>query len=118
MKLFQLPDLLEGLTHQERLKLICAFGESAKRRFGELLPQLQDWFTNYDAPYLLSFCALYFLSSPEGIDREAIEGKLDFYHHHLVSCLISALIKALNLVQDGIGCSRPQKRFRVPVVML
>jgi hypothetical protein len=93
MKFFQLSDPFEGLSRQERLEIIRAFGERAKRRFAELFPQLEDWFKNYDAPYLLSFCALHFLSSPEGIDREAIEGKLDFYHHHLELLQAFALMR-------------------------
>lgn len=93
MKLFQLPDLFEGLSLQERLQLIRAVGERAKRRFEELFPKLEEWFGNYDGPYLLAFCAVYFLTSPEGIDREAIDGKLDFYHHHLELLQAFALMR-------------------------
>jgi len=83
MKMFKFPDLFKGLSMKERQKIIRDIGAKAQKEFKKLYPDIKKWFDEYDPIYILSFCAVYFLSSPEGIDREAIDGKLDFYHHDL-----------------------------------
>lgn len=74
---------LADLSVAERRDAFRTMGKDAKQKFEETFPQLLAWFDEFDALYLLSFCSLYFLAEQEGIDREARDGKLDFYPHYL-----------------------------------
>lgn len=83
MKLFQLPQLVSpSLTRKERIELIRNIGRKARTEFEEKYLTIERWFKEYDPLYLLSFCACYFISTPEGVDPE-VKGKMDFYHHYL-----------------------------------
>lgn len=83
MKAFQMPDLFGNVPSELRPKLLEEIGRKARAEFEAEYPKLLKWFETYDPLYVLSFCAFYFLTSPAGIDKEAIDGKLDFGHHHL-----------------------------------
>ncbi len=74
---------LMDLSVAERRDAFRKIGKKAKSTFEETYPQLLAWFDEFDAPYLLSFCSFYFLAEAEGIDREAQDGKLDFYPNYL-----------------------------------
>lgn len=91
--LFSMPDIFGDTPIEERREIIRKLGEKAKDDFSETYNKLGEWFKDYDAPYLLSFCSVYFLSAPEGVDREAIDEKLDFYQHDL------ELLQAISLTQ-------------------
>lgn len=83
MKMFNMPQLLPpSMTREQRLEIIRSIGAKAKKDFDEKYPTIEKWFQDYDALYLLSFCGLYFVAQPEGIDPEA-HGQLDFPHHYL-----------------------------------
>jgi len=83
MKMFQFPNPFpKSMTQEERIKVIKSIGSKAKKDFEEKYPTIENWFKEYDALYVLSFCAMYLTSSPEGIDPEA-SGKLDFPMHFL-----------------------------------
>jgi hypothetical protein len=66
-----------------RRSILREASEKGRSAFEAGYPKIAEWFSSYDALYLLSYCAVYFLSSPAGIDREAIDGKLDFASFHL-----------------------------------
>ncbi len=70
-----------------------AVAEQAEDTFQREYFILDQWFQKYDALYLLSYCATYFLTHPEGIDPEA-KGWLDFYPHYL------EILQAFSLMQD------------------
>lgn len=74
---------LAHLSVEERGEVSRGIGRAAKKEFEEIYPQLPAWFEEFDAIYLLSFVTIYFLVERAGIDREASEGKLDFYPHYL-----------------------------------
>lgn len=83
MKYFQMPPLLkDDVPWEKRLEIVRTIGLKAKTEFDEKYPNIQRWLTDYDPLHVLSMCAFYFVSSEDGIDREAI-GKLDFHHHYL-----------------------------------
>lgn len=83
MKAFQMPDVFGSVPIEARGKVLEEIGRKARAEFEAEYPKLLKWFETYDPLYLLSFCAFYFLTSPAGIDKEAIDGKLDFGQHHL-----------------------------------
>lgn len=83
MKMFKMPKLFpDDMPREKRLEIMRGIGAKAKEKFDLKYPQIATWFRDYDALYLLSFCACYFMSTPEGVDREA-SGKLRFFHHYL-----------------------------------
>jgi hypothetical protein len=78
MEFIQMPNILpKQLSKEERRNLIREGAEKAKREFDNRYLSLQKWFNKYDSIYLLSFCAYYFLSFPEGQDPE-VTGKIRF----------------------------------------
>lgn len=83
MKIFQVPKLVrDDLSWEQRLALLRAIGDQAKTEFDERYPRIQKWLIDYDPVHVLSMCAFYFVSLPEGTDPEAV-GKLEFPHHFL-----------------------------------
>lgn len=93
MKMFEMPPILnEDIPWNERLKIFREIGKKAQQEFDEKYYSIEKWFEEYDQLYLLSFCSMYFLTSPEGIDPEA-EGFLEFYPHYLEILQAFALIK-------------------------
>ncbi|MFZ1321996.1 MAG: hypothetical protein WAT71_10625 [Ignavibacteria bacterium] len=101
MKFFQIPNPMDGIPMEERRKVIREMGIKAETDFQIEFPKLQDWFRKYDALYLLSFCAVYFLSNPEGTNPEVRDGHLDFYHHYL------ELLQAFALTMDRNVTAKP-----------
>jgi len=101
MKLFKVPRLLkDDVPWEKRLELLREIGRTSRIKFDELYPQTTKWVTEYDPLYVLSMCAAYFVSYPEGTYPEAI-GKLDFYHHYL------ELLQAFALCQPRNHTLRP-----------
>ena len=83
MKMFKVTNPFPSeMPKEKRLEIIRNIGKKAKKDFNAKYPTIQKWFNEYDPLYILSFCSLYFLSHPEGIDPEA-SGPLDFYDHYL-----------------------------------
>ena len=94
LEFVQMPDFFPTkMPREERLNLVKSIGEKAKKEFNEKYPTIQKWFKEYDPIYLLSFCAFYFVSQPEGKDPE-IAGTIEFYHHYL------EIMQAFALYQD------------------
>ena len=81
------------LSREKRISTIRKAGGKAKKDFDDKYPTIQKWFQEYDAIYLLSYCALYFLSHPEGKDPE-VEGTIEFFPHYL------EIMQAFALYQD------------------
>ena len=88
---------------EQRRALFREVAKTAEETFEREYFTLGTWFENYDALYLLSFCALYFLSQPEGIDLE-VKGSLDFYWHYL------EILQAFSLMQDRSFSHQPLGR--------
>ncbi len=81
MKMFKFPNPFpKKMSVKQRMEAVRSAGSKAKADFDKKYPKVEKWFKKYDAFYLLSFCATYFMSSPEGIDPE-VSGKLDFPPH-------------------------------------
>ncbi len=79
MVMHQIPDVFpESLSRDDRLKILREAGANAKEEFEEKYSKILRWFEVYDPVYLLSYCATYFLTYPNGIDPEA-EGSMDFH---------------------------------------
>ena len=64
---------------------------------------MTEWFQQYDALYLLSYCSFYYLSHPEGTDPE-MQGSLDFYPFYL------EILQAFALMQERSFSSKPLDR--------
>ncbi len=92
---------LADLSVSERRDAFRKIGKDAKQKFDATYPQLLAWFEEFDALYLLAFCSFYFLAEPEGIDREARDGKLDFYPHYL------EILQAIALTRPRSNASKP-----------
>jgi len=101
MKFFHLGDPFGNAPMELRRAAIHGAGTNARASFNAEYPKMATWFETYDPLYLLSFCAYYFLSSPEGVDREAIDGKLDFASYHL------ELLQAFALMRPRGGTPKP-----------
>lgn len=101
MQMFQAPDIFpESMTKEERLMAIRDIGNKASKEFEEKFFAIQKWFKEYDPLYILTFCSVYFLSHPEGIDPET-EGYLDFYPHYL------EIMQAFALMQERSFSPKP-----------
>lgn len=97
MKMFNMPQLFpSGMTWEQRLEVVRSIGIKSKKEFDEKYPTIEKWFKDFDALYLLSFCGVYFVAQPEGIDPEA-HGKLDFPHHFIEIMQAFALYQDRNL---------------------
>lgn len=101
MILKEVQSPLAQLSTEERRAQMQRIGRESQKVFNETYPKVADWFVEYDAVYLLSFCAVYFLTSFEGVDREAIDGKLDFYPNYL------EILQAFSLTLPRSGSGRP-----------
>lgn len=94
MRMFEVPSPFPANTPKEkRLEIIRNIGTKAKEDFDKKYPNILKWFRDYDPLYILSFCSLYFVSRPEGIDPE-VTGSLDFYHFNL------EIMQAFSLFQE------------------
>ncbi len=101
LQMFEIPNpFKESVTLEQRKAVIKEIGETANKKFNEEYPKIANWFEDYDAVYLLSFCAMYFTASPEGIDPEAT-GQLDFPFHFL------ELLQAFSLVKQRKATLKP-----------
>lgn len=86
MRLYQLPKFLpDDMTREQRLEALRSVGARAEERFNQLYSGIAQWFRDYDAVYLLSYCAFYFLSSREGVDPELDQRR--FFSPHLVEIM-------------------------------
>lgn len=79
----------DDLTFSQRQDIILEIAEKSKLDFEKSYLELQQYLKEYDPLYLCAFTVLYFLSSPEGIDKEAIDGYLEFHHFYveILQCL-------------------------------
>jgi hypothetical protein len=100
-KLFRIDNPFRGVPVEARRAALRDAGTKARATFDSEYPKLFDWFATYDPLYILSFCALYFLTSQQGVDKEAIEGKVDFGSPHL------ELLQAFALMRPRGGTSQP-----------
>ena len=83
----------EGIPFEKRLDIIVKVGKQSEIKHKEEYSKLINYFNEYDPLYLCSFCAYYFVRQEEGIDREAIDGHLEFppFFLEIMQCL--SLIK-------------------------
>ena len=101
-RLFPLPTIPDDTPFEQRIEILRKIGRKASSDFDKKYFNIEKWFEKYDQLYLLSFCAIYFLSSPEGIDPEA-EGELDFYPFYL------EILQAFALIQNRTFSPEPLK---------
>jgi len=96
MRMIEVPNPFPtNIPKEKRLEIIRNIGTKAKEDFDKKYPNIQKWFKNHDPLYILSFCSLYFVSRPEGIDPE-VAGSLDFYHFNLEIMQAFALFQERN----------------------
>lgn len=103
MKFVQMPDPFGGAPLDVRRKVMTEIATRARVSFEAEYPKIINWFDTYDPLYILSFCVFYFLSTPQGVDKEAVDGKLDFAPHHL------ELLQAFALRRPRMGTPAPLK---------
>ena len=104
LKFFEVPNLWGDIPIDVRRSALSEAGAKARATFDAEYPKVLNWFDTYDPLYVLAFCAFYFLSSEAGVDKEAIEGKIDFGSHHL------ELLQAFALMRSRGGTPRPLAR--------
>lgn len=79
----------EDIPFEKRLQIIVEIGNNSKLEYEKEYKNLIGYFKEYDSLYLCSFCAYYFVRNEEGIDREAIDGYLDFppFYLEILQCI-------------------------------
>jgi len=79
----------EDIPFEKRLEIIIEIGNKSKEEYEKEYKNLIGYFKEYDSLYLCSFCAYYFGRHEEGIDREAIDGYLDFppFYLEILQCV-------------------------------
>lgn len=79
----------EDIPFEKRLEIIVEVGNKSKEEYEKEYENLIGYFKEYDSLYLCSFCAYYFGRHEEGIDREAIDGYLDFppFYLEILQCV-------------------------------
>ena len=100
MKFFSMPDPFGDAPPEVRIEILRKAAANAKATFDREFPKVQEWFDRYDPLYILSFCLYYFLTDERGVDKEAIEGKIDFGSHHLELLQAIALMKPRGVVHE------------------
>lgn len=101
MKMYRMPEIFPpDIPKEERLELVRVAATKAGEKFKEKYAELEKWFEDFDSLYILSFCSMYFLSSPDGIDPEA-EGHMDFPPYLL------EVMQALALTKDRADSAQP-----------
>ena len=80
------------IPFEKRLEIVVEIGNKSKLEYEKEYEKLISYFKEYDSLYLCSFCAYYFVRNEEGIDREAIDGYLDFNPFYLEILQCFALI--------------------------
>lgn len=100
-RFFQVENPFAQIPFEKRIEILKQIGERAKTEFEETYPSLKNWFAEYDALYILSFCVYYFLAAPEGIDKEAGGERPDFFHYYL------ELLQAFALTAERSNSSKP-----------
>ena len=93
MKFFERPDMFGDAPTEIRRKAIRQAAVKAKAEFDTKFKNLQGWFDEFDGVYLLAFCVYYFMTSERGVDKEAIDGRVDFAPHYLELLQAFALMK-------------------------
>ncbi len=76
--------------------------QEAEDLFQREYPRIEEWFRQYDALHLLSFCQFYFLAYPEGVDPE-VRGPLDFYFFYLEILQAFSLMQERSLKSNPVG---------------
>lgn len=77
------------IPFDDRIQMLCEIGKQATDSFEKEYQNLKIYLNEYDPLYLCSFCARYFGTSAEGIDEEAIDGRIDFppFFLEILQCL-------------------------------
>ncbi|MDV7187721.1 hypothetical protein R3X25_10550 [Lutibacter sp. TH_r2] len=93
----------ENISFEKRLEVLIQVGKQSEIKYKEKYRKLIDYFNEYDPLYLCSFCAYYFVRQEEGIDREAIDGHLEFPPFFL------EILQCLSLTKEQTVSSKPLK---------
>lgn len=91
----------EDIPFEKRLEIIVEIGNKSKLEYEKEYENIISYFKEYDSLYLCSFCAYYFMRNEEGIDREAIDGRLDFPPFYL------EILQCLALISEKIISGKP-----------
>lgn len=91
----------EDIPFEKRLELIVEIGNKSKEEYEKEYENLIGYFKEYDSLYLCSFCAYYFGMQEEGIDREAIDGFLDFHPFYL------EILQCVTLMTERVISAKP-----------
>lgn len=85
-------------TYGARLEALRSIGRDAAENFPKKYRTIQDWFTRYDQPQLLSFAFYYFMMSPAGYDEEAVKGSIEFptYYQELLQAFALTIPRTYN----------------------
>lgn len=88
---------------EKRLEVFMHIADESEKGYEEDYLSVRQYLRDYDPLYLLSFSIVYFLSSQEGIDKEAIEGRVDFapFFVEVLQCL--ALFEERKLTPKPLG---------------
>ena len=98
MKLFEMPPIFPpDLAREQRIEIIGNMGKKAKEDFDKKFPAIKEWFVTHDPLDILSCCAFYLLTYPEGADAEAYVEKLGFYPYYLEIMQSFALMQQRNI---------------------
>tara|TARA_B100002019_G_C21199072_1_gene562989 strand:+ start:91 stop:1080 length:990 start_codon:yes stop_codon:yes gene_type:complete len=91
----------EDIPFEKRVEIIVKVGKQSEIKYKEEYSKLINYFDEYDPLYLCSFCAYYFVGQEEGIDREAIDGHLEFPPFFL------EILQCISLIKEKIISGKP-----------
>src|SRR5260221_5484609 len=101
MKFVKVENPLRDAPADVRRKAVLEVAAKARVTFDAEYPKIVHWFDTYDPIYILAFCVFYFLTSERGVDKEAVQGTLEFPPHYL------ELLQAFALMRDRLGTPAP-----------
>jgi hypothetical protein len=91
----------ENIPFQERLEIIIEIGNKSKEEYEKEYENILGYFKEYNSLYLCSFCAYHFGKQVEGIDREAIDGFLEFHLFYL------EILQCISLMTEDVISAKP-----------
>ena len=87
-----------NVSFNAKKQALCDIAKEASEKYESAYNELMSFLQEYDSLYLCSLCSYYFSTTPEGIDREAIEGYIDFpdFYLEILQCLSLTLNRSFS----------------------
>lgn len=86
------------IPFEARLEVLLEIGRRSESSYKEEFARLTNYLKDYDPLYLCAFSSFYFVAEEEGMDREAIDGHLEFppFYLEVLQCLALTMERAIS----------------------